>query len=142
MLPVIVLDTNVCVAALLKSASCRAVLTLWRHGRLTVAMSEPLLRELRDVLARPKFHVRITEADRREFLAFAEATSLRVQPMGLRHPICRDRSDDKLFACAFAAGASGIVSGDADVLSAGPIGGLRLFSPASFLAWLSHRSSH
>ena len=139
MRPVVVLDSNIFVAALLKSASCREILSEWRKGSFVVAVSPALRRELTRVLKRPKFRHRISPVDREELLAFIAATALTVRPVRLRHPLCRDPSDDKVFACAFAAGASCIVSGDADVFAVAPIGGLRILSPREFLTWLARR---
>lgn len=137
--PVVVLDSNVFVAALLNSASCRAILAAWRRGAFNVAVSSELLDELHRVLARSKFHARVSQADISELLAFIDATAFRVTPITLSHQISRDRSDDRVFACALAAGAACVVSGDADVLSVPSIADLRICSPRSFLAWFASR---
>ena len=82
-MPLVVLDTNVLVASLLNSASCRAILTEWRHGRFDVAISSPLRRELRRVLKRPKFRSRVHQEDIDELLAFVDETAvLDVGPIG------------------------------------------------------------
>ena len=133
------LDSNVLISALLNPGLCRTILLQWRGGRFNVAISSALLEELRGVLTRAKFSNRIRQDDIKELLAFVEANALRIEPLKLRHRICRDKTDDHLFACAFGAGSLGIVSGDKDVLSVGPIGGLRIFSPRDFLTWLSSR---
>lgn len=137
--PVVVLDSNVFISFLLKSPSCRELIAEWREGSFEVAISASLLRELRRVLKRPKFQKRISHEDIDELMTFIEETALFVQPITLRERICRDKTDDKVFACAFAAGATCVVSGDKDVLTAGPIGGLLLCSPRDFLTWLKKR---
>ena len=137
--PVVVLDSNLFISFLLKGPSCRALIAEWRQGAFEVAISRSLLRELRRVLKRPKFHTRISHEDIKELITFIDETALFVQPLTLRDRICRDKTDDKVFACAFAAGATCVVSGDKDVLTAGPIGGLLMLTPRDFLAWLKRR---
>ena len=137
--PVVVLDSNVFISFLLKSPSSRALIAEWRRGSFEAAISTSLLRELRRVLKRPKFQKRISHEDIEELITFINETALFVHPITLRDRICRDKTDDKVFACAFAAGATCVVSGDKDVLTAGPIGGLLVCSPRDFLAWLKRR---
>lgn len=50
--------------------------------------------------------------------------------------VCRDESDDKLFAAALGGGADVIVSEDDDVLAVGEYEGIRVLRPAEFLALL------
>lgn len=50
----------------------------------------------------------------------------------LREPVCRDPSDDKFLACARAAAADVIVSGDSDLLALGRWEGIAILSPRQF----------
>lgn len=47
--------------------------------------------------------------------------------------VCRDPDDDMVLACAVAAGASAIISGDKDLLVLNPFGNIRILSPAEYL---------
>ena len=136
---VVVLDSNVFIASLLNSESCGAILAEWRKGTFDVAISSALLGELRRTLARRKFHGRIHPNELSELIRFIEDTAVRTRSIRLHRRISRDPTDDEVFACAFAAGATCIVSGDADVLTVAPISGLRVLSPRSFLAQLKSR---
>jgi predicted nucleic acid-binding protein len=53
--------------------------------------------------------------------------------MGSLH-VCRDPNDDMVLECAVAAGAQCVVSGDKDLLVLNPYNGIRIVSPAEFLA--------
>ena len=128
------LDSNLFVAALLNSEACRSVLTKWREGAFEVVTSTSLLRELQCTLERPKFSKRISQDDIKELLAFIKATAVIVHPLKLRRRICRDPSDEKVFACALSVGAM-VISGDADVLMA-ESPGVRVMPPRAFLSWL------
>jgi putative PIN family toxin of toxin-antitoxin system len=48
--------------------------------------------------------------------------------------VCRDPNDDMVLECAVLAGAQVIVSGDKDLLVMGSFRGIRIVTPAEFLA--------
>ena len=66
-------------------------------------------------------------------LNFLLAKSVQVSITGRLH-VCRDPNDDMVLECAVAAGAQCIVSGDKDLLALDPYNGIRIVSPAEFLA--------
>jgi putative PIN family toxin of toxin-antitoxin system len=127
-------DTNVFVAALLRSASCRAILEALRDRSFTLITSEPLLRELSSVLGRPKFAGSISAADRRELLDLVRREGRIVPP---RRPSIdiRDPNDRPVLDCAYAADA--LVTGDRDLLVLGAVGKTAVLPPATFLARLA-----
>lgn len=87
-------------------------------GRVTVVVSEHLLAELAEVLARPKFRRWISVDDAMAFLdALRLSADLYSDPADVPH-LTRDVDDDYLPALADAAGAT-LVSGDNDLLDAG-----------------------
>lgn len=140
MIPLVVLDSNVFVSTLLGDGPCRALVKEWRKGSFEVAISSVLLDELREVLGRPKFHNRCSQADIQELLVFVQSTAIHIEPRRLAHPISRDKTDDEVFACALSAAASYVVSGDADVLEVSTAklsGRLRVLSPRAFLTELT-----
>ena len=102
-LPVrIVLDTNLVFSALLWRGTTHRLLSALRdHPAAHLCSSSALLEELSDVLA--------------DYLAIIEL----VEPQPLSTPVSRDPDDDQVLACALAAHATLIVSGDRDLLTLG-----------------------
>jgi hypothetical protein len=91
-----------------------------------------VLREIAEVLARPKFARVLTEDRRREALELLAAAALWVEP---REEVrdCRDPNDNRHLELALAAGASAILTGDEDLLVSHPWRGVQVLRPAEFL---------
>ena len=66
-------------------------------------------------------------------LDFFLARSVRVTLSGNIH-VCRDPNDDVVLECAVVSGAQAIVTGDKDLLVLDPYDGIRIVTPAEFLA--------
>jgi uncharacterized protein len=98
-----------------------------------VALSDPVEAELREVLGRSRLARFIDPALRQEVLGVLTAEARRLTPL-LRVAECRDAGDDKYLELALAAGAHTIVSSDADLLALHPWRGIRLLTPAGYLA--------
>lgn len=132
----IVLDTNCVVSAFFWRGSAYTILELARAGRIKIYTSDALAAELLSALAKPKFAVPLRRAKRSAVkLVFG---SLQVAHMIRKpqpiHPICRDSSDDDVLACALAAQADLIVSGDKDLLVLGGYGNSAIVTPSVALA--------
>ncbi|MBN1238863.1 MAG: putative toxin-antitoxin system toxin component, PIN family [Gammaproteobacteria bacterium] len=115
-----VADTNIVVSAFLWGGAPRGVLDMARRKTIALFTSAALIAELEEVLAREKFAKRIAEVGSSvvemvgDYLALAKL----VRPAA--HPsVVRDPDDDEVIACALAAEAEVIVSGDADLLALG-----------------------
>lgn len=129
---IVVLDTNVIVAALVAKGLCHEVVVRALASG-TVVTSAPLLDELEHTL-RQKFTLGPGA------LAFLDQLRLHVRiveppPLGVR--VSRDADDDVVLATAVAAGAALIVSGDQDLLVIGRHDGIDIVSPREFLIRLS-----
>ena len=125
---IVVLDTNVIVAALVAEGLCREV--VHRAVRMRVlASSHQLMDELQATLER-KFEV--TPAVTAFLKGFRRQTRL-VEPRMLPAPICRDADDDVVLATAVAASANLIVTGDRDLLVLEGYDGVSIVSPRRFL---------
>lgn len=113
-----VIDTNVLLSGLLWHGPPHAVITHLRNGTLSLVTSPALLSELARVLGRPKFDAILTNSGVSREGALAELRQLAevVEPPPLAKPICRDPDDDHVIACAIAAKADAIISGDRDLL--------------------------
>jgi putative PIN family toxin of toxin-antitoxin system len=116
----IVLDTNVVMSALLwRGTPYRLLDTIRQNTRLQLYSSPALLEELTDVLTRPAATKRLSSLGKtaREVLAdYLEAIEL-VEPAEIAPVVIHDPDDDHVLACALAANADMIVSGDADLLT-------------------------
>lgn len=114
----IVLDTNVLMSALLwRGPPYRLLEAIRQHTRLQLYSSPVLLEELTDVFTRPAATKRLTLIGKpaRDVLAdYLEAIEL-VEPAELPRVVC-DPDDDHVLACALAARADLIVTGDTDLL--------------------------
>ena len=127
------LDASTLVSATFNRSGVPALAVEHAFATDRVAISEPVMTELLDVLHRPKV-ARFIRPDRRsELLGQLLALCLRVQP-GERVTDCRDPKDDKYLELALAARAEQIVSSDADLLMLHPWRGIRVLRPAEYLA--------
>jgi putative PIN family toxin of toxin-antitoxin system len=134
-----VLDTNVLVSALLNEVgSPGKVLKAAREGRFTAASSQPLVDELHRVLGRP--HIRAAfrgNQERIDDLIALSRSAIAVTGEAELRVVERDPADNRVIEAAVAARADFIVTGDQDLLSIGEYEGIRIVSPARFLAHLA-----
>lgn len=129
----LVFDTSTLIGAVLKPQSlpARALSWAWEVGDLLV--SAETLQELHTVLERPRLDAFRPVQARREFFALYAAAAVRIETVPAV-TACRDPKDDKFLALAAAAGASLLVSSDADLLSMGDFQGIKIVSPRQFVA--------
>lgn len=129
----IVFDASTVVSAVLKVDSVpeRA---LFRAEEVDVlALSAAVDDEFSEVLSRPKFARAIPLGRRDSFLRILRDAAIWFDPV-VRVTDCRDPKDDKYLELALAAGAETIVSSDDDLLVLHPWRGVRILSPADYLA--------
>jgi uncharacterized protein len=123
-------DTNVYISALQFDGRPDQLLRLARQGLMRLAVSEPILAEVRRVLGekfrRPPDEV--AEADRL-IRGFADV----VQPTRQLAVGTEDPDDDRILECAVAAGAHVLVSGDKHLLRLGAFEGISILTIAAFL---------
>jgi uncharacterized protein len=88
-----------------------------------------------------KFAARIARADTsREALVARYAELIeRVTPAALPQPVARDPDDDQVLACALAAQADAIVSGDRDLLTLGSFQGIPILTTVQALEAIPSR---
>lgn len=124
-------STLVGVAIRLDSIPDRA----FRHALRTdrVAVSEPMLVELLDVMHRPRLTRFLNPELRAELLTLVLEFSVHFSP-AVRVAECRDAKDDKYLELALAANAHTLVSSDSDLLVLHPWRGVKILRPAEYLA--------
>jgi len=114
----VVADTNTIVSGLLWHGAPRQVLDAAREGTITLFTSAVLLDELEEVLARPKFSVRLERVrlQPKDLAQGFSTLATMVKPSDIPRVVDADVDDDAVIACAVAARAQAIVSGDSDLL--------------------------
>ncbi|MGD0295207.1 MAG: putative toxin-antitoxin system toxin component, PIN family [Terracidiphilus sp.] len=129
---IVVIDANVWVSALQfggkHTAPIRAVEKALRRD--TLATSQEINAEIRRILVE-KFLWSSGETERLITAYFKRAIYVTISGF-IR--VCRDPNDDMVLECAVLAGAQVIVSGDKDLLVMGSFRGIRIVTPAEFLA--------
>lgn len=115
----LVLDTNTVISGLLWAGGPPARLIDAAEARqIELASSTALLAELQGVLGRAKFAHQLAQRgfDAVDLFDGYAALVAHVTPAQLPQPVARDPDDDQVLACALAAQADLIVSGDGDLL--------------------------
>ena len=112
-------DTNVYVSALLWTGIPHRLLRLAEAGDITLVTTPAIMEELREVLGRPKFRLRIRtlQSSVAELMEALLSIVEVVQDLPIEPVIKRDPDDDKILAGATVAQAGWIVSGDDHLLA-------------------------
>ncbi|MFA7270919.1 MAG: putative toxin-antitoxin system toxin component, PIN family [Sterolibacterium sp.] len=130
----LVLDTNVAVAGLLWNGHPRHLLDLAIDGSIALISSPALIDELAHTLNYPKFSRRIATLCATTPSALTVrygALVMLVTPSEVPPIVANDPEDDQVLACALAADADLIVSGDKHLLGlGGAYQGIRIVTPA------------
>jgi uncharacterized protein len=135
----IVADTNTLVSGFLWDGTPAKLVAAAFSGRARLFASAELLLELQEILRRPKFGRRFLargETPAGIFERYREA-SVRIIPAKIAMPEnLRDADDIHVLACAVAAEADVIVSGDNDLLMLKSFQGIPIISAAEALGRL------
>ena len=138
------MDTNVVVSALIWRGTPYRLLAAIRRDAEAMRLfsSEPLLVELGEVLNRPRLAKPLAAIGRRptDVLAdYAQAVEI-VTPSHVPE-VARDPDDDQVLACALAAKANMIISGDDDLLSLGRFEDIPIMTAAQAIEDIFERGS-
>jgi len=129
---IVVFDTNVLIAAIITEGICSKLLHRARAGEFSLVSCPFIMKEIRLILSR-KF--RLADA---EIVAALEPVNEAISKY-ITHNleitgVCRDPDDDNIIACAAAAEAGYLVTGDADLLELKRYQGVRIITPRNFEA--------
>ena len=135
----IVPDTNIVVSGLLWRGNPRRILDAARDGIIELYTSSVLIEELEDVLRREKFARRLAAANVtvQDLVSGYSALSTVIEAEPIKPVILADPDDDAVLACALAADAKVIVSGDSDLLDLKEHKEIRILTATEFLAELA-----
>jgi len=139
----VVTDTNTVVSGLLWHGNPRQVLEAARAGTLQLYTSAALLAEIEEVLQRAKFAQRLSlagVASHTLVMGYAALAWL-IEPAVIEPVIIADPDDDVVLACAIAARAEAIVSGDNHLLNLKQYEGIPIFTAAQLLARIEKAQS-
>lgn len=131
----LVVDTNVLVSAFLWEGTPGRLIELAGEKAVQLFTSRALLDELAATLAKKKLAkpVAATGLTAEQMLGSFRRLATLVTARQLAQPVSRDVDDDQVIACAIAARADLIVSGDDDLLTLKTFQGIRIVSPAEAL---------
>jgi len=126
----LVIDTNTVISGLLWQGAPRQILDLARSGSISLFTSPELLAELEDVLGRKKFAARLGAAQVTvdELVYGYAALAKTIRAAKIEPVIKADPDDDKVLACAVAAKADIIASGDSHLLDLKEHEGIRILT--------------
>ena len=125
-----VFDTNVLVAAFVSEGLCSKLLRRGRNGQFSLATFPFILQEFQQILTR-KF--KATRKEIQEALQLiGQAATITVQPPWEIPDVCRDADDNQILACANAAKADYLVTGDDDLLVLKKFRSIRIIKPRDF----------
>ena len=136
----VVADTSVVVSALLWMGLPHRLLTAAEAGRIDLYTSPVLVEELAGVLIRPKFAARLRalRVTPEELVSCHVSVAHLVRPRPIAPVIVEDPADDAVLACALAAQAPYIVSGDGHLLDLKRYQSIHIVSPRTFLTDILH----
>jgi uncharacterized protein len=139
-MPRVVLDSSVLVSGFLTGGGPSAtLLDLYREGAFEVYYSEWIVAEVERALRRPRNidRYRYTQEDVADFLDGLRESARLVRGASVVVPVTRDPSADPIIACAIAARADYLVTGDRDMLVLAEHQGIRILGPRAFLDLLA-----
>jgi putative PIN family toxin of toxin-antitoxin system len=134
----VILDTNILVSGFLWSGPSRQILDAARQGEIQLFTTQVLLDELANVLRRDKFATRLKRAgvSSNTLVTGFKALANLIEPQNIPPTILDDPDDDAVLACAIAAKAQAIVSGDSHLLKLGVISEIPILTATDLLKQL------
>ena len=135
----VVLDTNVLISGFFWKGTPYQLIELAEHGLIRLFTSDILLAELHGILSQPK-HARtiaVGEFSIDDIMRRYQKVAVVVPTKKFTQQICRDADDDAVLACALAANANMIITGDKDLLVLHPFQDIPILTPAAAAKLLS-----
>jgi putative PIN family toxin of toxin-antitoxin system len=135
----VVLDTNVVVSALLWGGTPERLIRAADGEDLVIFTSEALIAELASILERAKFATKLAQLNSspNEVVSRYRVIAETIVAAPIEEARLRDPDDAAVLACALAARAEAIVSGDDDLLALGSYQGIPILSATAALALVS-----
>jgi len=131
-----VIDTNQFISALIsKQGPSAQLLDCWRQQKFIIVTSPEIIAEIKRVLEYPHISkkYKLSKSDIQSLLILVEHEAVVIPKPPTVHIIKDDPDDDKFLACAMAAKAEYIVSGDQHLLSLGSHMSISIVTVKDFL---------
>lgn len=128
----IVIDTNIFVSAFLGSKNARLVLKEAIDGDFLLVMSKEQLREIKEVLYRPKFSKYIIPAEVDELISLLSIKAI-VPVIYEKITDCSDPKDNMILEEAVYGNAQYIITGDKDLLVLNPYKWIKIVNLRDFI---------
>lgn len=129
--PLVVLDTNVWLSALVFGGKPRTVVELLARGQIDVVISQEILTEMRRTVVR-RFPDFIGDLESLELLIERDVELVKLGSLTIN--VCRDPDDDRIIETAVMGGCEYIVSGDKDLLSLKSYQEVNIVTSSDFLS--------
>ena len=127
-----IFDTNVLIAAIITEGICSKLLHRARMGEFSLVSCPFIMKELRRILSK-KF--RLSQEESAWAMEPVSAAINKVIEHSLKiTDICRAADDDNIIACAVAAKADYLVTGDSDLLDIRSYKNIKIITPRDFEA--------
>ena len=129
----VVIDTNIFISSFFNpNGNPKRVIDLWKNGKITICITEEILKEYVKVLAGLGFS---NEPELGELLGLFKKKNniIYIASTPKFNLIKDDPDDDKFIECAVAARAQYIISGDKHLLNLKTFQNITVISPSEFL---------
>jgi putative PIN family toxin of toxin-antitoxin system len=133
-----VIDTNLWIGSLIGTGPPKKIKDCLQAQMFQAVYAVELFDELLDVLARPKFALKIQATEASKLLQLIEEVAIFVKLDTIPSISC-DPKDDMFLACAAISNSDYLVSGDPDLLDLIEYGKTKIVNPAQFLQILTQK---
>ena len=125
-----VLDTNVVMSAIFFGGVPFKVLNAWHNGEFELVVSDAVMAEYREIAVRMK--AKFPSIEPEIWMRYIEDHATMVSAVPLATQVCEDADDDVFLACAIAACAKIVCSGDKHLLACNGWNGVEVLTPRLF----------
>jgi putative PIN family toxin of toxin-antitoxin system len=127
----LVLDTNIYISAFFWKGNPRKIVERVNSGLDALYITDGILNEIAQVLARPKFNVDKSGIAR--LINAITEVSICVAINGVINGVCSDNKDDMILECGWRCAADYIITGDDDLLSLQSFGGVKIITANQYV---------
>ena len=110
----LVLDTNIFISAFYWGGKPQKIIDGIIEGADELYISNEILGEIADVMARPKFKSNTETINK--YISLIEAIGKKIPITGKVKGICKDKDDDDKIECGISCNANYLITGDDDLL--------------------------